>query len=144
MSSSLLAVDPGRDTGLAHFEDGELRWCTLARSFSATTARLVVIEEPQAYRHTPTPPQALIRLAEVVGQYQEMARRAGAEVKLVKPRQWKGQLPKDICNKRVVEQLTCEERALAYPSLTAIARGKRHNVIDAIGIGLWELGRFRC
>jgi len=50
----------------------------------------------------------------------------------VKPREWKGQVPKDVHHARLVKTLTPDEMAMveraAPPSL-------RHNVLDAIGIG---------
>jgi hypothetical protein len=50
----------------------------------------------------------------------------------VKPREWKGQVPKDVHHARLVKTLTPEELAMveasAPPSL-------RHNVLDAVGIG---------
>jgi hypothetical protein len=50
----------------------------------------------------------------------------------VKPREWKGQVPKDVHHARLVKTLTPDELAMveasAPPSL-------RHNVLDAVGIG---------
>jgi hypothetical protein len=55
------------------------------------------------------------------------------EVELVKPSQWKGQLPKAIANRRVAAILgekACRELDI------------QTHAWDAVGIGLWKLGRF--
>ncbi len=58
----------------------------------------------------------------------------------VTPSEWKGHVPKDIHQPRILKALDARERALVLfvnpPSL-------RHNAIDAIGIGLFALGRLR-
>lgn len=52
------------------------------------------------------------------------------------PSEWKGQVPKDVMNRRVLSKLNHEEQE-------AIIRvgAKDHNTLDAIGIGLHYLGR---
>ena len=56
----------------------------------------------------------------------------------VAPHEWKGLLSKEIHQPRILATLTPEELALVMavkpPSL-------RHNTIDAVGIGLYHLGR---
>ncbi len=63
----------------------------------------------------------------------------------VEPREWKGQISKVICQLRVNKRLSPEEAARIVLPPT---RGDRpselaHNVYDAIGIGLWAVGRWR-
>lgn len=68
-------------------------------------------------------------------------------VRRLKPEEWKGQVPKPkkasepyIIEARVRGILSPAEWKIveaAFPS----ARGKRHNVVDAVGIGLFALGR---
>ncbi len=53
------------------------------------------------------------------------------------PKQWKGQVPKSIHNKRVLAELTKEEQA----KVLNLPASSRHNVIDAVGIGLHHLHR---
>lgn len=57
-------------------------------------------------------------------------------VTLYEPRQWKGQVPKDVMGRRILSRLRTEEteRILQYGA-------RQHNVTDAIGIGLKLLGR---
>ena len=54
------------------------------------------------------------------------------QAELVHPRVWKGQRPKDVDNRWTLSQLDADELAVA---------GKNHNVLDAIGLGLWRLKR---
>ena len=53
---------------------------------------------------------------------------------LVKPAEWKGQVPKKIMNERVLSKLSAQERAIVKDN---------HNAIDAVGLGLHVLGRLR-
>jgi hypothetical protein len=53
----------------------------------------------------------------------------------VLPNKWKGNLPKKICKDRCKAVLTPEELARV--------KTEDHNVWDAIGIGLWYLGRLK-
>ena len=67
------------------------------------------------------------------------ARVKAKSVRLVKPQQWKGSRPKEVDNRLTMGLLSDQERRIvaavnAPPSLL-------HNVIDAIGIGLWAIGR---
>ena len=52
---------------------------------------------------------------------------------LVTPGQWKGQVPKDIHNARVMAKLHGDELALV--------QGHDHNAIDSVGLLLWALER---
>lgn len=53
------------------------------------------------------------------------------------PSQWKGQVPKDVHNKRVMNALTPDEA----DAFAACPASLKHNVIDGVGIGLFALGR---
>lgn len=53
------------------------------------------------------------------------------------PRQWKGQVPKDVHNARVEAALRTGEK----DAIEACRASLRHNVIDSVGIGLVHLGR---
>ncbi len=59
--------------------------------------------------------------------------------KIVHPEEWKGQTPKEIQNSRDLGALSSME--VAAVGAAGIAPSKAHNMIDAIGIGLWELER---
>jgi hypothetical protein len=52
----------------------------------------------------------------------------------VSPSAWKGQVPKKIHGNRIFAELRREE-------ILAIVCIENHNTIDAVGLGLWFLGR---
>jgi len=148
----LIAIDPGKVTGAAYFEDGELvraEVCTFeeCRLFIENAARIgasrrsgtCVIEVPQVYpgQQQKGDQNDLITLAVMVGQYVECARMQRFEPVLVKPREWKGQLPKDVCWSRVSAALSVEE----IKRIPKLPKSKAHNMQDAIGIGMWFLKR---
>lgn len=54
------------------------------------------------------------------------------------PREWKGQVPKDVHGRRILSRLTpAEEHRIEWPKGDRF----RHNVTDAIGLGLRRIGR---
>ncbi len=58
-----------------------------------------------------------------------------AQLTVVEPAEWKAQVPKDITKRRILELLSHSE------PLSIKKGGEMHNVYDAIGIGLFALGR---
>lgn len=151
----ILAIDPGKVTGYCLSDNGRitqagclserdmLYWIQSQAQFGPSDA--CVIEVPQIYtgERQKGDPNDLIDLAVMVGGYRATAERAGFAVTLVRPRAWKGQLPKDVCWTRVRETLTAEEdERIAYFS-RSIAPGLRHNMHDAIGLATWFQGRWK-
>ncbi len=105
---------------------------------------LLVVEKPKIYPGTPhVDANDLIDLAAVVGAL--LVAIPADEVRTPHPQEWKGQIPKPkrstdpyIVEERNREKLTPEEvERIEYPR----AKGLRHNVTDAVGIGLWALRR---
>lgn len=140
--NSLVSVDPGKtECGWAYFESGVLHSCGLGRFVPADHRRSpahVVIELPQIYRQSKMKgdPNDLIDLAFAAGIFVSQLQ-TGAAYETVRPREWKGTRPKHVCNKITLAALTNTEKAL-LPDLSA---SRLHNVVDAIGIGLWKLKR---
>lgn len=149
---SLLSVDPGNNTGWAFFNGtGVLQCCGLVKclvpaSLDALAEKVaradsVYVEIPQVYSgpRAKGDPNDLIQVALcagwVISQYRQ------ADLKTVKPAEWKGQEPKDITYKRVLASLDAVERATFDICLSRFNKGVRHNVVDAVGIGLWALRR---
>jgi hypothetical protein len=60
----------------------------------------------------------------------------------VTPQQWKGTLAKEIFAKRILSRLSAYEMSVLDD--LKMAESKKHNVIDAIGLGLWGLGRLQA
>jgi len=149
---SVLAIDPGRDTGWAFLDDsGALLFCGLGTP-PDSVGHPVIIERPQVYRGRSSKgdPNDLITLAIQVGQYKERCERAQSKVELVLPRDWKGTVDPDVLCHRVVTSLSPSERDCLIRIITPLARkpmtdehltaGKRHNVIDAVGLAKWSRG----
>lgn len=160
-----LAIDPGlRLCGVAMFEGTALNSAWLVKNTSKTErgpeawfamaervlaswlkrtparGQLVanlIIEVPQVYWRSSKGGRAadLIELAGVVGAVSTacpvMARRH------FYPAVWKGQVPKEVHNKRVLKHLTEKEHGFMEP----VSASLRHNQIDAVGLGLYHLGR---
>ena len=136
----LLAIDPGKDTGWARFIHGRLEACGLGVP-PIVKAAAVIIECPEYRAHDRVNPNDLIALAVRVGREVERAARAGITAELVRPTVWKGSVPKNIHQPRIVHALTREEHVILDDVLGLHAKSKGHNVIDACGIGLWALER---
>jgi hypothetical protein len=157
--TALLAIDPGACAGWAWFEDGVLVRCGLSRTKGKTpVARIkdhrcrlqvelerasTIAVERATYRggrkgaaRAMTPAQLadfnLVAGALCVG--------LQADPVLYTPDEWKGKVPKDTHQPRIWAALTADERALLEavqpPSL-------RNNAVDAVGIGLFHLGRLQ-
>lgn len=157
--SRLIAIDPSlRASGWAYFEDGELVTGGVATTrksmsvyclFTALSSVLsrevsgridvLVAEWPQVYvgARSKGDPNDLLWLTAVLGS--AVAEVAPQEVILYKPAEWKGQVDKRVHNIRVMARL--ESKELAIVKNVAVTESLRHNMIDAIGIGLKYLKR---
>lgn len=140
---TLYSFDPGaRKYAWARFVDGALRgagetdadeWNDLILPHSwATDGTRAVIELPRIYpvRRWKGDANDLIRVAVTAG---AIAGALGAPVQFVEPRAWKGSRPKDVDNRYTLGLLSEAERA----TMDATS----HDVVDAVGLGLWALGR---
>ena len=147
----VIAIDPGQWSGVAVFDDGSLIHAELVGkgqdAVVAWTQEIILythgvqglIEIPQVYRQRQQKgdPNDLISVAYIAGMFGGWLQRGGAQVQLVKPHVWKGSRPKDIDIKYTWSCLSESERAL----LPKLPKSKLHNVLDAVGIGLWHLRR---
>ena len=151
---TLVSIDPGKTAlGWACFNNQVLAHCGLIRSKSIfgmanvinnTLGGLypddVVIEIPQVYqqRMGKGDPNDLIDVGIVAGMVTSVLGEFD-QIQMIRPRRWKGTRPKNICNALTLKTLDVDERKV-FEEIEVIA-SLRHNVIDAIGIGLWRLGR---
>jgi hypothetical protein len=142
----LLSIDPGKNEfGWARFHAAQLMQCGFeqvkyAQSlFYRMTVDCAVIEVPQIYpmRSWKGDPNDLIDVALTSGQIAGILSLNKKE--FVRPHAWKGNRPKDIDNNYTLSKL--DERELVILNQCEVIKSKRHNVIDAIGIGLWKLNR---
>lgn len=106
----------------------------------------VVIEKPQVYRAAQSKgdPNDLITLAIRVGWYQEYFESRGVSVYLVTPAMWKGQVPKPVHHRRIANKLSPQEHLVVSEGMIGVPVTKQHNVMDAVGLGLFYTGRTRC
>ena len=93
-----------------------------------------IIEYP-VFRKSTQNPESIIKLSCAVGAYTSILQTAGFDVRWVKPSTWKGTVPKHIFTKRILARLSSEEKALF--------NNKDHNIVDAVGIGLWSCRRLK-
>ena len=108
------------------------------REFRKNDFDVLAIEFPLIYPHEKLKgdPNDLLYVALAAGfVIQEM--HLTPEIALVLPRTWKGQTPKEIQNARDLEKLDARERRIIEE--LDVPRGKLHNVMDAVGIGLWKI-----
>src|SRR4030042_3107087 len=103
----------------------------------------LVIEKPQVYSscHQKGDQNDLINLSIVCGVVISEAARLNIDLIIYTPHEWKGSRPKTIDNKYTLSLLTNDEKKAFEHSVIKTAKSKRHNVIDAIGIGLKFLDR---
>jgi hypothetical protein len=141
---NLVAIDPGEKAGVAVFHEQRLvavefvvdavgrGWC-----WKGPYGVPVVCEMPQKYVGSNIDMQTLLTLSFSAGYLVSSVQ--PSELKLVFPREWKGQRPKEVDNPFTLRILSDQERHIL--EVSGIAKSQQHNVVDAIGIGLWALGR---
>ena len=153
-----ISVDPGKkEAGIAVWEDGELACAFLARgedwdltAFQAYATLLqrfpeqvihgceLIIERPQIYqqKHLKGDPNDLVLLAYMAGAFAGYI--GSFKPVLYYPREWKKQVPKKIMVERIKSKLSKDEhRRVELPR----AKSLHHNIWDAIGVGLFRVGR---
>ncbi len=151
----VVAIDPGNCTGVAVFVDGVLVFAyasTPAGSLILPPGDILqraseahgIVELPRIYpskgRNRGTKnPQSIVRLAVTLGRWEERLNALGIAFDEVHPRDWKGTVNKDAMCRRIERRLTAAERAVL--DALELPDSKRHNVVDAIGLGLHRLGR---
>ena len=164
MTHTLLAVDPGKThAGVAFFCNRNLvsaqlitaaspfevarhveMWVWLLRDklpkgtiTSSGKLNVLVTEGQQIYPGVRAQnPNDLLPLAYVCGAVQ--ARIDAFDRLMPFPREWKGSVPKEVFTRRILQRL--DHDALKIISGLKCPAAKKHNVIDAVGLGLWGLG----
>lgn len=157
----LLAIDPGADTGWALFANNLLAACGLGEPPDDTdspwmyqdkegergTPLSVIIECPRLRPRGEKNPNSILLVARNAGEWGGRYGWFGAQVRYVLPNDWKGTVSKEISHARMWVKLTEVEKGIvdecfrSAKGRNGMAPGKRHNVLDALGIGLWGVGR---
>lgn len=136
----LLAVDPGADQGWALFESGCLVACGLGAPPVRAAGARTIIERPHPIK-TRAPVKDIITLAIRAGETGGARRVDGAEVEYVEPATWMGgSIPTKVNQARIRRRLSGAERDIVEAAEKA-AKSKAHNVLDAVGIGLFASKR---
>lgn len=152
----LVSIDPGtRFTGYAWFEGKRLVDCGVikakglhpmlvkCREYFAECEEpmpLVAIEKPQVYTQRKMKGDAndLITISLVAGYCASFFEKS----RFVLPRDWKGTVDKDVMCRRVKNRwMNDHERFILEEK--HIPKGQVNNTLDAIGVGLFVLGRNR-
>jgi hypothetical protein len=161
VSKTILAVDPGKnDAGVAFFVAGRLveialiqppegtpyevaryvsmwaRRCMFNHANDEGRVGLVLVEGQQIYRRSKGDPNDLLPLAQCIGGV--LARVDSFDRQIVLPAKWTGGVPKPVRQRRLLARLHPEELAMIKAIKPAT---KAHNVIDAVHIGMWHIGR---
>jgi hypothetical protein len=151
-SAHILSFDLGKASGWARFNDGQLTqagFCKFEQLIALppedTSIRfgreqiraLILIETPHHLWRSTT--EDLIKLGIMVGRVEEFYSRRGCRVEQVKPVTWKGSVDAEVMLRRILNELTPQE--LSRVPLRPRKKDVDHNCGDAIGQGLWKLGR---
>lgn len=158
MGTKMICIDPGiNGCGLAFFAEERLTAACYVRNpgegwllpdrvramvdalkavaLPDISGRRLVTERPQIYSYGKGKgnPNDLIALAEICAGF---ASHWSGPWETVLPRTWKGNIDGDAMTERIRDRLSiAEERNVKH------AGALDHNIYDAVGIGLWKLGR---
>lgn len=120
-------------------EKGQLQGCGLRHlPPELPPLKKIMIERPHTGRTRARARDILtlaIRAGEVGGVLRYLT---GIEPEYIEPGKWKRQLPKKRCNDIVEAKLSPQEKSLLNKIKPLSAK---HNVLDAVGIGLFLVGR---
>ncbi len=145
MKDSLLAIDPGANQGWAFFQKLSGEWTLIRCGLGVIPASIcpesVVIEQPVIYPHAKARPNDIITLALAAGTTvgRLVARWPDLETNVhwVQPRAWKGTINADIMTRRIESKMG--PVAMDMVKELNLSASKRHNVVDAVGLGLYFL-----
>lgn len=144
-----VTIDPGLQTGWSIWAAYELVACGLgdprkhrchvvtSGNPDADTIGEAWVESQVIYPRSKVDPNDIVKLAQDAGRWAGRYDACAVDVHFVEPSTWKGQQPKETHHPKIWAALTADEQEVVGLSLKGIAPKKRHNVMDAIGIGLW-------
>lgn len=166
MKGMLVTMDPGKKkAGMALFKDGVLRACEdfwgsysdgpypdevatalegvklIDEWWSPAGEKRFVYEEMQTRKGRADAHADLISLSIMTGGVAGYAASVGFEVSSVFPNQWTGSFPKRVHQKRTRDALEGEELEVLEKALQAATASSKSEILDAVGIGLFVLGR---
>jgi len=141
----LLTIDSGADLGWALFDPhtrllAQCGFRNYPKTFIQPLTRLV-IEKPHT-GNTGARKKDVITLAVRAGEVGGLLRYlTKVEPEYITPNAWKGSTPKKISVERTRAKLCMRELSVLELNCGKLSLTKEHNVLDAIGIGLYALKR---
>jgi hypothetical protein len=142
----LTAVDPGKWLfALARFDGGLLVEAELRRYTKYVECRVapcdrLVCEWPTVYPGSRAEdPNDLLPLTACVGAVAALTQ--ASSFSTLAPREWTSGRPKDVNHRRILKRLSPAEQGVLDAGLAPVEKNLRHNVLDAVGIGLYALDR---
>lgn len=146
----VVGVDPGtRALGLALFEHGRLAHVQLVRAkgleqmlsaildLNRYWADRLVVERAEVYPDGNAKPNDLGQLLIVAGAIAGSVRHT--RLMLPYPKQWKGQVPKNIHHDKLRKGLTDADRRVLDAAMSFVPPSLRHNMLDAVGLARWGM-----
>ena len=131
----ILAIDPGKNQGWAFFENNKLTMAGIGRPPSYPCPQRIVVERPHPGKSKASTKDLItlsLRAGVTAGKLEALT---GVVAEFLEPNRWKGgAVPKGVMNERVKSRLLPEE-------LEALGSKYDHNVLDAVGIGMYVCGR---
>jgi hypothetical protein len=128
--ANLLAcgLEEGKPRELAHYLHRRFAWGRVEG-----WEPILVIERMQVYKGPKkTDDNDLILVSETAGHIKCLFPLSHS----VKPALWKGQVPKEVTQRRMEEAIGL---AVLNEQMAGVPKGKRNHIFDAIGIGEWYL-----
>jgi hypothetical protein len=116
-----------------------IRYSAAIRNAYDVIEPVIYLESMESVRDRATTPQDLIDV-QTVGLVTALDLAPGA-LFLFSPSDWKGSTPKAIHHERMIEALDEQERAVLRDALRNTPKEHRKEVLDAVGILLYGLGR---
>lgn len=156
MTAFLIAIDPGvsKGHGIALFHGSALQWARIGaiEDVHVIGAHKAIIEFPVAPngRASRGDTNDLLDLCFEIGRVFQYLHGNGVSPRKVLPVEWKGSIPKEVSFRRVWKELTPRERENVFipgPARVKLDKGQNigkslaGDVLDAVGLGLWQVGR---
>jgi len=138
--------DTGRiiDAGLIRHDDRDLsKAITIAIRAMPARDHVVVVEE-MIYRgaHSrASVPADLLRVQAIGAAIGASLLLCPGTLRMVPARTWKGNIPKSIHHRRLLDGMCLDDRYSTERALARTPKAHHKEVLDAIGIALWWVGR---
>lgn len=157
MKSKIITIDPGNNIGFALWDTDKFERRVLMHPLESGTVsnkdkektfymfeRMIINKGPikKAYMENSkfmkgsetgqvsADSGATVKLSQTIGRIHQILVSNGIKVELVSVASWKGSIPKPVCEKRIRRKLPRLDRKTS------------NHAMDAIGIGLYKLGKF--